>query len=1243
MTTIIEQKINYTCHIKKIIHISDIHIQLYKRHDEYLKIFEKLYLALQKEKEQLNIPKEVNTNLPIIIIVTGDLLHSKCDLSPECIHITYNFLKSLSNIMPTIVIPGNHDLNMNNKERLDSITPIIADLPSTNPIHYLTKTGTYQFNNIILSHASIFDYNIIDPNTIKNDSSLTKIALYHGRVNGAELFNGLSINGEVNKLNNKTITPSSFKNYDLVLLGDIHKHQFIQPHMAYAGSLIQQNNGETAENHGYIKWDIETKKGTFHHIDNDYSYVTLNIDNKKADHLCYIDNKHCDDCHLTKNLRIRILYKNTPISYITDYITLLKINHNVLEYTFQNNEELDTQQDSTEKHKSLNITTPESQNQYIESFLKDNTDATEQEINIIKQINNTQNKQLESNINFQNSNFKILKLEFSNLFSYGADNSVDFTNFKGVVGIIAPNHMGKSSILDIIIYTLFDKFSRKGNIKDIINNRKTAFQIKLSLQIGEWIYFIEKSGKRSSHKSNCKVRVDVKFYRQKINSIIVDKLEGDSVINTKKNIMSYFGQYEDFINTSFSIQNNSNTFIDADNVERRKELERILRFDFINELIKMATTVCSKYKNILDHLKLKINPDAIKNTLNTKKECETKIIIIDKKKNIIKKRIDSNNNEIMALMSQINLSAQQDYDSLQSEYNNDDNIEEKVSSLANKLDLLNNTFNQKKDKLDSNNLKLLEYSNIELNTYFDNLTSKAESNQEAYTKKINKYSNEINNLHSKHLPSSNLNITHNEIEQYQKELITLQEKLTIIQEKDKELSYINTINETEIETELEYVVNEKNEILKNLLPNDLLELIKDVKKGESRKKLKSNYMELFNIISKLDINESIFNNKKYQNLDKKLRDEHIYMFLLDYNNSKERKKTLKDKDELITHLTNKLSTFRRDYKMKNEYNKCIIEIKNKTCNLDMQIKNEKQNLENNTINEQNKLKIEEFKIKLSKYQKNYEQEEKKKKEYLKCKQFILLLQEDKNKIDDIAMELLSCQEFIDSNSKLIRLIQQNNQINIKINQIREENTKNNQILEETEREFNLVQMEYSKSKTLIEQYKKDNKELKVMENKLYINELYKKSLKQLPYLLIDKIVPYLEKKTNDLLSIITEFYVEFKVNDTKIDIYIKRANIDGLPIILNNASGFEKFISSLAIRIALIEISNLPKINFMAIDEGWSCFDSHNINNLNIIFEHLCQKFEFILTISHLNEIKQYCDTQIGIKKESNGFSSITV
>src|SRR5438445_741496 len=86
--------------VKHIYHMADIHIRLNaKRHQEYREVFERVYDLLKKE------PNES------IVVICGDIFHSKTELSPECIDMAIDFFKNLSNIMDTFIIMGNHDGN----------------------------------------------------------------------------------------------------------------------------------------------------------------------------------------------------------------------------------------------------------------------------------------------------------------------------------------------------------------------------------------------------------------------------------------------------------------------------------------------------------------------------------------------------------------------------------------------------------------------------------------------------------------------------------------------------------------------------------------------------------------------------------------------------------------------------------------------------------------------------------------------------------------------------------------------------------------------------------------------------------------------------------------------------------------------------------------------------------------------------------------------------------------------------
>jgi len=197
---------------EKIIHIADIHIRLTKRHDEYLEIFSKLYSDIKNTPE--------NT----CVCILGDLLHSKSDLSPECVQVTSDFLKNLADLRNVVLIPGNHDATLNNKNRLDSLSPIVNALKHPS-LFYFKETGIYILGNILFNHMSVFDSyeNYIKASDIpkvylKNIDY--KIALFHGAVNSAITDMG-------HQVENRSITTRMFDGHDMVLLGDIHKFQRI--------------------------------------------------------------------------------------------------------------------------------------------------------------------------------------------------------------------------------------------------------------------------------------------------------------------------------------------------------------------------------------------------------------------------------------------------------------------------------------------------------------------------------------------------------------------------------------------------------------------------------------------------------------------------------------------------------------------------------------------------------------------------------------------------------------------------------------------------------------------------------------------------------------------------------------------------------------------------------------------------------------------------------------------------------
>ena len=121
--------------IQSVIHTADIHIRLFKRHEEYMEQFEKFFKECEKEQ-------------PDRITVVGDLVHSKNQMTPELIHMVTTFLTRCSKIAKTVVTLGNHDFLANNQDRLDALTPLISTMDNSN-ILFLKHTGCYVDENVV--------------------------------------------------------------------------------------------------------------------------------------------------------------------------------------------------------------------------------------------------------------------------------------------------------------------------------------------------------------------------------------------------------------------------------------------------------------------------------------------------------------------------------------------------------------------------------------------------------------------------------------------------------------------------------------------------------------------------------------------------------------------------------------------------------------------------------------------------------------------------------------------------------------------------------------------------------------------------------------------------------------------------------------------------------------------------------------------------------------------------------------
>ena len=158
-----------------------------------------------------------------------------------------------------------------------------------------------------------------------------------------------------------------------------------------------------------------------------------------------------------------------------------------------------------------------------------------------------------------------------------------------------------------------------------------------------------------------------------------------------------------------------------------------------------------------------------------------------------------------------------------------------------------------------------------------------------------------------------------------------------------------------------------------------------------------------------------------------------------------------------------------------------------------------------------------------------------------------------------------------------------------------------------------------------EKYSKLISEWKTYE--LFMNAVSKKGI---PLKIMSCQLPVINEEISKILQGVTGFTVELEAeeNSNDMDIYI---NYGDSKRIIECGSGMEKMMASLAIRVALINITSLPKSDMLIIDEGFGALDEMNVESCSRLLDSLKRWFKNILVISHVDAVKDSVDNVLDI------------
>ena len=1040
------KKIKSTVHLEelnKIVHISDVHIRNFKRHEEYNRVFENLYRYIK-----------TNFKEDFLIALTGDIVHSKTDVTPELVEMVQNFLRNLCSIGKVLMIPGNHDANLNNSHRMDALTPIVNAMNEPN-LMYVKDTCQFTIKDKTFVHWSVLDS---EDNYTKADKikGAYKIALFHGPVNGVQIK-------ENAQLLDQALNISDFDGFDIALLGDIHTRQFLNAEktIGYPGSLIQQNHGETIGKGIYV-WDLQSKKAEYIEIENDTAFYTVHVDTGIYDPL---------PSYLPKNIYLRVRYKNTTQSTIKDIISSIKETRNVIESSIQKVNDFSEVENQDRKLHNIDVRDVSYQNTILADFIKSNFENYEESTKRILDINTNLNKLLFKSDVPRNSMWIPKRFEFDNMFSYGKGNSIDFSNMEGTYGIFAPNASGKSTLLDSITYCIFDKCSKTTKAGQVMNNQATSFNCKLTFELHGKEYSIERKATKQK-LGNVKVNVD--FYCVEGDNKI--SLNGKDRSDTNAKIREVMGNYEDFVLTALSVQNNNTGFIDMSQSDRKDLLSQFLDINVYEELYQLANNESRDVSVLLKQQQKENYQDLLR-----------------------KAEFDMDTYEIA--------------------------IEEEKEKKHDCLKIIENC-----------DLSILEKTKefIKLKVEIQNIEQLKKTKNEYETAKTT-----IENM-------------------WEEQKSILQDLKFKIDSKTKNTALIN----------IEEIKNraEQWKINRELLTKKNLELTKA-------------FANLSN------------NKKKMEKLAELKYDENCYFCMNNVfvKDAIETKKNI-SQEELILEA------------LKQETEELQIKVK------ELSKFQEEEIAHNDSTAELAKLEIEYSKIELyvSKL-------------LSKHKEASTIV----NKTEELIVEYYFHLDSIEKNKNTTKQIEE----------VQKEKKTYESKLDSINKEITRLTIEYKLLEKNRDSYRKSIQVVKDLERQFKDYQQYLAATHRdgIPHQLIASIIPNVQEEINNILSQIVDFSIVLQAEDKSINAYIAYSEEDFWPLELT--SGMEKFISSLAIRTSLINVSSLPKPNFLAIDEGFGALDSSNLNSMVMLFDYLKTQFKFIMIISHIDSMRDIVDNHLEINK----------
>lgn len=639
------------------------------RYHEYKEVFHRFIAFLQQYMAQHGLSCS-----QVACVITGDIFHQKNRIEAAGISLFYKLINGLTALVSNVfIIRGNHDFRQECPDEPDLIRTLLEFAPRN--VHYLHTTNTYTYPSYQLQFGVLDVKDALNltstqgrrdkseqvPFPQPDSEDNIKVALFHGPVLPCAV---------------------DLMAYDFCMLGDIHMQQVFngahqlqkpqrsaeedvtlmqvfkrldpgKPLVAYAGSMIQQDFSESLLGHGFLVWDTQDKSVECFHIHNTHGFVNCVGDNNSVSlrygssvgEISMEELMHQPWCPKTICLRGSQLH-----GPCLDTIRALSQQHGVtllntvcLSSTpttpIQQEEAIPIEQicspgqwisfiesqQAALPHDGWRawLTLPQTSLSPPEGTSKDRADKISKKLDAYLQTTAAVAR---------HSHMKILAMTWEWILCFRAKNSLDFEQLDGCISAInGKNGQGKTSFLECISIGLFGEGFPSRQCKtmpsSIINMYKPVDNdayIQLTLDVGSGQHIIVRRTFTVSHDNPDKLQTSHKdtFVKDKQTALVLAK--GKNAVD--KWVEANVGSHDSFLISAMLTQNVDRDFFTLSPAEQKQMLDKALNIEANACMIDLLKETKLAIQSRLDALLLaqsKYHDSAQQRILQLQHECDT--------------------------------------------------------------------------------------------------------------------------------------------------------------------------------------------------------------------------------------------------------------------------------------------------------------------------------------------------------------------------------------------------------------------------------------------------------------------------------------------------------------------------------------------------------------------------------------------------------------------------------------------